>query len=92
MSELNQSKNSVSKRASKKAMNFITYEELCRQAAHNLSEMTQIKEYLQEQDISYPRRQYLESGIARLEKERDFLVRKEQRINKFNSDNYKFII
>jgi hypothetical protein len=71
----------------------MTYEDLCRQALHNKVEREVIElELALNDDISFPRSQYLGSGLERLNKEKDFLVRKEERIRKFNTMNYSFII
>lgn len=67
------------------------YDVLCRHAAHNLAERTQLQLALKEK-VSKPRLIYLKSKMKDLMIEKSLLETKEGRIKPFVTSDHKFII
>jgi hypothetical protein len=79
------------KKAKALVAGFVSYDDLCRFAVHNLSER---KNILQEigGDISAVRKHYLEDQLKGLNIERSYIVKKEQRIRANATSEHLFII
>lgn len=70
----------------------VNYDDLCRYAAHNLNERTQVLEALKQKRLSKPRVLFLKGRLRDLQIEKSLLETKERRIRPHVSSEHKFII
>lgn len=70
----------------------VDYDDLCRYAAHNLSERQQVKAELNQRRLSKPRTLYLKARMKDLLIEKSLLETKERRIRPFVTSEHLFII
>lgn len=70
----------------------VDYDDLCRYAAHNLNERTQVVEALKQKRLSKPRVLFLKGRLRDLQIEKSLLETKERRIRPHVSSEHQFII